>query len=189
VLPRKRVLLADHELAASTLAARAAASVRADPYAVVATGLGAVSGALHGGSSLGAEALLTAARRPADVPRVVGELLRRRERVPGFGHFVYKNGDPRAVALLDLVRAAAPKSAQLAVADAVLAEVRRTSLPEPNVDFALAALSRVAGMITGAGEAIFAVARVAGWIAHALEAYRTAPIRPRAVYTGPVRES
>src|SRR5579859_3686093 len=182
------VLLADHELAASTLAARAAASVRADPYAVVATGLGAVSGALHGGSSLGAEALLTAARRPADVPKAVGELLRRGERVPGFGHLIYKGGDPRAVALLDLVRAAAPKSAQLAVADAVIAEVRRKSLPEPNVDFALATLARVAGMIRGAGEAIFAVARAAGWVGHALEAYHTVPIRPRAVYTGPVRE-
>jgi citrate synthase len=180
------VLLADHELAASTLAARAAASVRADPYAVVATGLGAVGGALHGGSSLGAEALLAGAHgSPGEVPRVVGELLRRGERVPGFGHFVYKSGDPRAIALLDLVRRAAPKSAQLAVADAVLAEVRRKSLPEPNIDFALATLSRVAGMVTGAAEAIFAVARTTGWIAHALEAYTTAPIRPRALYTGP----
>ena len=179
------VMLADHELAASTLAARAAASVRADPYAVVATGLGAVGGALHGGSSLGAEALLAAAGGPADVPRVVAELLRRGEKVPGFGHYVYKAGDPRAIALLGMIRHAAPKSAQLATADAVLAEVRRKSLPEPNIDFALATLARVAGMARGAGEAIFAVARVAGWIAHALEAYTTAPIRPRAIYTGP----
>jgi citrate synthase len=180
------VLLADHELAASTLAARAAASVRADPYAVVATGLGAVGGALHGGSSLGAETLLAAAHGPADVPRVVGELLRRGEKVPGFGHFVYKAGDPRAIALLDLIRRAAPKSAQLAIADAVLDEVKRKSLPEPNIDFAIATLARVAGMIRGSGEAIFAVARTAGWIAHALEAYTSAPLRPRAVYTGPV---
>ena len=180
------VLLADHELAASTLAARAAASVRADPYAVVATGLGAVSGALHGGSSLGAETLLAAAHGPADVPRVVGELLRRGERVPGFGHFVYKAGDPRAIALMGLVRRAAPKSAQLAIADAVLDEVRRKSLPEPNIDFALATLARVAGMARGSAEAIFAVARTAGWVAHALEAYTSAPLRPRAVYTGPV---
>src|SRR6185436_666653 len=67
------VLLADHELAASTLAARAAASVRADPYAVVGTGLGAMSGALHGGASLGAETLMAAASGPEDVPRVVAE--------------------------------------------------------------------------------------------------------------------
>jgi len=179
------VLLADHELAASTLAARAAASVRADPYAVVATGLGALGGALHGGASLGAEAMLAAAAGPDDVPRVVSELLRRGEKVPGFGHFVYRGGDPRAILLLDLVRRAAPKSGQLAVAEAVLAEVRRKSLPEPNIDFAIATLARVAGMIRGAGEAVFAVARTAGWIAHALEAYAgPGPLRPRAVYTG-----
>ena len=179
------VLLADHELAASTLAARAAASVRADPYAVVGTGLGAMSGALHGGASLGAETLMAAASGPEDVPRVVAELLRRGEKVPGFGHFVYRAGDPRAVLLLDLVRRAAPKSGQLAVADAVFAEVRHKSLPEPNIDFAIAALVRVAGMVRGAGEAIFAVARTAGWIAHALEAYSgPGPLRPRAVYTG-----
>jgi citrate synthase len=179
------VLLADHELAASTLAARAAASVRADPYAVVGTGLGAMSGALHGGASLGAETLMAAASGPDDVPRVVAELLRRGEKVPGFGHFVYRGGDPRAVVLLDLVRRAAPKSAQLAVADAVLAEVRQKSLPEPNIDFAIATLARVAGMVRGAGEAMFAVARTAGWIAHALEAYAgPGPLRPRAVYTG-----
>ena len=179
------VLLADHELAASTLAVRVAASVRADPYAVVETGMGAMSGALHGGASLGAETLLAAASGPEDVPRVVGELLRRGEKVPGFGHFVYRTGDPRAVLLLDLVRRAAPKSAQLAVADAVLAEVRRKSLPEPNIDLAIATMARVAGMIRGSGEAMFAVARTAGWIAHALEAYAgPGPLRPRAVYTG-----
>ena len=179
------VLLADHELAASTLAARAAASVRADPYAVVETGMGAVSGALHGGASLGAEALLAAASGPADVLRVVGELLRRGEKVPGFGHFVYRAGDPRAVLLLDLVRRAAPKSRALAVAEAVLAEVRHKSLPEPNVDFAIATLVQVAGMLRGSGETVFAVARTAGWIAHALEAYAgPGPLRPRAVYTG-----
>ena len=179
------VLLADHELAASTLAARAAASVRADPYAVVGTGLGAVSGALHGGASLGAETLIAAASGPDDVPRVVAELLRRGEKVPGFGHFVYHGGDPRAVVLLDLVRRAAPKSGPLAVADAVLAEIRQKSLPEPNIDFAIATLARVAGMVRGGAEAIFAVARTAGWIAHALEAYAgPGPLRPRAVYTG-----
>ncbi len=123
------VLLADHELAASTLAARAAASVRADPYSVVGTGLGAMSGALHGGASLGTETLMAAASGPDDVPRVVAELLRRGEKVPGFGHFLYRGGDPRAVVLLDLVRLAAPKSGQLAVAVAVLAVVRQKSLP------------------------------------------------------------
>ena len=180
------VLVADHELAASTLAARVAASVRADPYAVVATGLGAVSGALHGGASLGAETLLSAAAVPADVPPVIRDLLRRGERVPGFGHFVYRAGDPRAALLLDLVRAAAPRDGRLAVAEVVLAEVAARGLPGPNIDFALAVLTRVAGMPDGAGEAIFAVGRTAGWIAHAIEEYaRATPLRPRAVYTGP----
>jgi citrate synthase len=180
------VLLADHELAASTLAARVAASVRADPYAVVATGLGALGGALHGGASLGAEAMLAAVSDPAGAPRVVGDLLRRGERVPGFGHFVYRTGDPRAVLLLAMIRRAVPASPQLAVADAVLAETHRRALPEPNIDFALAVLASCAGMITGAGEAVFAVARTAGWLAHALEEYASrTPLRPRAVYTGP----
>ncbi|HTW04987.1 MAG TPA: citrate/2-methylcitrate synthase [Streptosporangiaceae bacterium] len=179
------VLLADHELAASTLAARVAASVRADPYAVVGTGLGAMSGALHGGASLGAEVLLASARGPADAPRVVGELLRRGERIPGLGHFVYRAGDPRAVLLLDLVRNAAPDSDRVAVAEAVLAEAKRRALPAPNIEFALAVLATVGGMIPGAGEAVFAVARTAGWLAHALEEYaRATPIRPRGVYTG-----
>ena len=180
------VLLADHELAASTLAARVAASVRADPYAVVATGLGAVSGALHGGASLGAENLLDAAGTPDGVPAVIRDLLRRGERVPGFGHFVYRGGDPRAARLLALIAAAAPRSRMLAVADAVRAEVGGRGLPGPNIDFALAVLSRVAGMTVGAGEAIFAVARSAGWSAHAMEEYaRATPLRRRAVYVGP----
>ncbi len=184
------VLLADHELAASTLAARVAASVRADPYAVVATGLGAVGGALHGGASLGAELMLASARSPSDAPHVVGDLLRRGERIPGFGHFVYQAGDPRAGCLLGMIRNLAPGSPRLAVADAVLAEARRRALPEPNIDFALAALADVAGLIRGAGEAVFAVARTAGWLAHALEEYaRGTPIRPRGIYTGPPRDS
>jgi citrate synthase len=179
------VLAADHELAASTLAARVAASVRADPYAVVGTGLGTMSGALHGGASLGAEVLLASASGPADAPRVVGELLRRGERIPGLGHFVYQTGDPRAMLLLDLIRAAAPDSGRLAVAEAVLAEAGRRALPAPNIELALAVLASVSGMVPGAGEAVFAVARTAGWLAHALEEYaRATPIRPRGVYIG-----
>ena len=180
------VLLADHELAASTFAARVAASVRADPYAVVATGLGAAGGALHGGASLGVEAMLAAAAGPQDVTRAVGSLLRRGERIPGFGHFVYRAGDPRAAFLLGEIRARAPGSARLAVADALVREVVGRGLPTPNIDFALAVLASVAGMVPGAAEAVFAVARTAGWIGHALEEYaRHAPLRPRARYTGP----
>jgi len=187
VLNAALVLLADHELAASTLAARVAASMRADPYAVVATGLGAMGGALHGGAALGAEIMLESADSPADAPRVVGDLLRRGEKLPGFGHFVYRDGDPRADLLLRLIGEYAPGSDRLAVASAVTAEARRRALPEPNIEFALAVLASVSGMIRGAGEAMFATGRTAGWLAHALEEYeRNVPIRPRCVYTGPV---
>jgi citrate synthase len=179
------VLLADHELAASTLAARVAASVRADPYAVVATGLGAVGGPLHGGASFGAEVMLRSAARAADAARAVGDLLRRGERIPGFGHYVYRESDPRAELLMGLLREAAPGSERLDVADAVMAEAHRRALPAPNIDFALAALACVGDMIPGAGQAVFAVARTAGWLAHAIEEYaRGTPIRPRGIYTG-----
>jgi len=174
-------LLADHELAASTFAARVAASVRADPYAVVTAGLAAMGGALHGGASLRAEAMLAEARDPDHAGRVVGQRLRRGERIPGLGHLVYRRGDARAGALLDRVRAAAPGHPRLAVVEAVLAEARRRRLPEPNVDLALAALVDVAGLVTGAGEAVFAVARTVGWLAHAREEYaHPSGLRPRA---------
>jgi citrate synthase len=189
------VLLADHELAASTVAARAAASVRADPYAVVSAGLAVASGTLHAGASLDIEALLAEAGRPERAARAVGERLRRGERIRGFGHFVYRDGDPRADYLLDRLREVAAGgppavSERLAVAEAVLAAAGRRRLPAPNVDFALATLASMAGMIAGAGEAIFVIARAAGWLAHALEEYqRGVPIRPRATYTGPQRAS
>jgi citrate synthase len=131
--------------------------------------------------------MLASADSPDDVPRVVGDLLRRGERLPGFGHFVYKDGDPRANLLLEIIASYASGSPRLEIASAVIAEVRRRSLPEPNIEFALATLASVAGMVRGAGEAIFAVARAAGWLAHALEEYdRNVPIRPRGVYVGPL---
>jgi citrate synthase len=186
VLDAALVLLADHELAASTLAARVAASARADPYAVVSTGLGALGGPMHGGASFAAERLLAELTEPARTPRVIGEWLRRGEHIPGLGHTVYKAGDGRAGLLLELMEQAAPGHDRLAAATAVITEARARRLPHPNIDLALAALAAVAEMVPGAGEAIFAVARTAGWLAHALEEYeRGALLRPRAVYTGP----
>jgi citrate synthase len=180
------VLLADHELAASTVAARVAASVRADPYAVASAGLAAVSGTLHGGASLGIEDLLREIDRPDRAASVVGTRLRRGERLRGFGHRLYPAGDPRAGVLLDRLRAAAAGSLRLEVVEALLETTTGRGLPEPTVDLALAALAHVTAMTRGAGEAIFAIARTAGWIAHALEEYdRNTPIRPRAIYTGP----
>jgi citrate synthase len=117
---------------------------------------------------------------------VVGARLRRGERLHGFGHRLYPDGDPRAGALLDRLRTTAAGSPRLAAVEALLSAAGRRGLPEPTVDLALAALAHVTAMTRGAAEAIFAVARTAGWIAHALEEYdRNIPIRPRAVYTGP----
>jgi citrate synthase len=176
------ILLADHELSASTLAARIAASVHAGPHAVVGTGLGVVSGALHGGASLAAEDLLAEVGQPDHADGLVGARLRRNERVPGFGHALYRTGDPRAPFLLNLLRERS-RPEQLATVEAVLESMLERGLPPPNVDFAVAAFTRAAGMVRGAGEAIFAVARTAGWLAHAVEEYRRPTVfRPRAVH-------
>jgi citrate synthase len=184
------VLLADHELAASTVAARVAASVQADPFAVVSAGLGVLGGPMHGGASRGVERLLAETADPSQAAAVIGAHLRRGERIPGIGHTVYRSGDGRGRYLFDLVRQAAPDDERLAVAEAVLAELRARGLPEMNIDLALATLGAVAGMVDGAGEAMFAVARTAGWLAHAVEEYeRHKPLRPRAVYTGPAISS
>lgn len=185
VLDAALVLLADHELAASTLAARVAASVRADPYAVVAAGLGALGGPLHGGASFGAERMLATMHDGVDAATVIGERLRRGERVAGLGHAVYRDGDGRGRVLLELLHEIVPAHPVLAASDAVVAEARARRLPEPNVDLALATFTRLAGMVDGAGEAIFAIARTAGWLAHAIEEYdRRSPLRLRARYTG-----
>jgi citrate synthase len=177
------VLLADHDLAPSTFAARIAASVRADPYAVVSAGLGPVSGVLHGRASRAARQLLDAAAT-TDPVAATAEALRLWGAYPGFGHPLYPDGDPRAVALLGMLRDAAGTSPAMAVVDGVQAAARRRVPIQPNVDFAVAALGLVAGMPTDAGELIFAVARTAGWLAHALEEYGEAPgrFRPRANY-------
>jgi citrate synthase len=185
------VLLADHELAASTLAARVAASTRADPYAVVSSGLGVLSGSLHGTASVPVQRLLAEVAevdvRDLDrVGSVVSDHLRHRSEVPGFGHPIYPDGDPRAAALLDLIRSADVDPERLAVVEAVEAVMTEGAPVPPNVDFGLAALAHVAGCDPGAGEAIFAVARAAGWIAHAIEEYAEPGnrFRARARYVG-----
>jgi citrate synthase len=113
--------------------------------------------------------------------------LRRGERIPGFGHTVYKNGDARGIRLWDLLRPMASDHPAVVTAEAVHTELRTRRLPEFNCDFPLGVLGMVFDMIPGAGETIFAVARTAGWLAHALEEYASgALIRPRAI-TPPIR--
>jgi citrate synthase len=185
VLNTALALLADHELAASTLAARVAASVRADPYAVVLAGIGAVGGSLHGGASLAVESLFAEIGDPAHAGRVIAHRQRRGDRVPGFGHAVYRDGDGRATTLFAALRATGRAAAALELADAVMAEAERRGLPAPNIDLALATFSRATAMITGGGEAVFAIARTVGWLAHAIEEYENPTrLRLRAHYTG-----
>ncbi len=186
VLDGALVLLADHDLAASTLAARIAASTRAHPYAVVAAGLATLDGPLHGGASASIHRALTDAEREGSGV-VLSRFLTEGRSLPGFGHLRYPAGDPRGRALLDQLAATPPDGERWAlVAEFLAASARGTPVP-PNVDFALAALSFTAGMDADAGEAVLAIARTAGWIAHALEEYTEEPrrFRPQAVYFGP----
>lgn len=178
------VLLADHELATSTFAARVAASTRADPFAVVLAGLGAVSGPLHGKAALAAHELLLRAR-DSSPEAAVARALSVSGKAPGFHHPVYRGADPRAQCLEPSISALASKR-EYALIDAVRAAVTATAETYPNVDFALAAYAFALRMPLGATEAIFALARIAGWIAHALEEYGEAPLRfrARALYVG-----
>jgi citrate synthase len=177
------VLLADHELAASTVAARVAASVQADPYSVVTAGLGVLRGPRHGGDVRRAEELLQSIVAEGSADRVIGALLRRSQSIPGVGHLAYRGTDARSETLLRKLREAYPADPFAAAADAVRRHVEHSRLPATNVDLALAALTGSSGMVAGAGEAIFAVSRIAGWLAHAMEEYRfPTRLRPRAIH-------
>ncbi len=186
VLNAALVLCADHELAASTLAARIAASVRADPYLVVLTGLATTGGARHGRSAGTVEAALHTMSSPAAVGPGLSGLLHTGGSLPGFGHAVYRAGDPRATALLDLLDATGGTARRRAVVHRVLELTTDRGAPPPNVDFALAAMSYCLGLVPGSAEAVFGLARCAGLIAHALEEYpHGLRYRARALYTGP----
>ncbi len=183
VLDVALILLADHELAASTLAARVAASTWADPYLVVQAGLAALGGPLHGGASEGARSLLADLHlRDLTPEEALGARLESGAAIPGFGHSVYNHGDPRAAILLEALNT---RSAVTARAQQLLYTAQRLDLPLPNVDFALALLAEAYDMEPGSTELIFAIARITGWLAHAIEEYEhKLRFRPRAVYTG-----
>ncbi|MFJ9847345.1 citrate synthase [Kitasatospora sp. NPDC101155] len=187
-LDRALVLLMDHELAVSTVAARVAASARAHPYAVVSAGLGATDGPLHGAASPLAHRLLGEVLAGGAVP-VVSDHLRTGRPIPGLGHRLYPEGDPRAVALLDAVGrldGGAAVVAAVAEVEAAAGPAGRPAL-RANIDLALAAMALAAGLSAEACEVVFAVARTPGWLAHAVEEYREEPLRMRArgSYTGP----
>src|SRR6266851_731620 len=182
LIRRALVLLADHELNASTCTVRCAASTGLNLYDAVIAGFVALKGPKHGGAGvLAAQFVKTLVDR--DVAPVIRERVALGERFAGFGHGVYKHGDPRAHALLE------------ALASAGAAEKLTREIPERileatgefvNIDYALAVLVHTLGLPPGHELVLFAMTRTVGWIAHACEQLRHGGlIRPRARYIGP----
>jgi citrate synthase len=185
VLRSALILCADHELNVSSFTARCVASAGSHPYAVVIAGLSALEGTKHGGAGARVESMLDSMRRAPNVKAAIAQRLRRGEALDGFGHPLYPDGDPRAAALIELLHDRYAKSTELAlVVDA--ADAAASTLHEkPNLDFALAALSRVLRLPSGSPLILFALGRTIGWIGHAIEQYATGElIRPRAKYIG-----
>ena len=179
------VLCADHELPVSTFAARCVASSGATPYAVVQAGLAALGGTKHGGQVELVEAFLDEVAAAGDARKVIAWRLRRGDGIPGFGHPLYPDGDPRGAALLRLTAESLPKSGAVGLSGTVVEEVEGLTGELPTVDLALATLARALGLPAGGAVAIFAAGRTVGWIGHAIEQYASNTlIRPRARYVG-----
>jgi citrate synthase len=177
------VVLADHELATSTLAVRMAASTRADLYDAVLAGLGTFAGPLHGGASqLVHQLLLDAEEHGAE--QAADKALRWMNVLPGFGHTVYVDGDPRSEPLLELFDQLADDRQREVVAS-IRALADSHDFPAPNVDLGIGAIVFATGMPADAGQTMFGVARMAGWTAHYLEELNERPLRfrARAIYS------
>jgi citrate synthase len=182
LIRRALVLLADHELNASTFTVRCAASTGLNLYDAVIAGLAALKGPKHGGAGVLASRLVKALI-DNDVAPVIRERVALGERFAGFGHGVYKHGDPRAISLLEtLTRAGAPRKFTREVPERI-AEATGELV---NIDYALAVLVHSLRLPAGSELALFAMARTVGWIAHASEQLQYGKlIRPRARYVGP----
>jgi citrate synthase len=184
ILNAMLILAADHELNISSFTARCVASTGAPPHAALAAALAALQGPRHGGQTLRCEAFL---REVAwDGPQAVTNRLRRGDPLPGFGHMLYPDGDPRGIYLTEAALAAAPESSAASVVrtarDTVFAQVSQA----PSLDFGLVAAGRILGLPSGAPLLLFALGRIAGWIGHIIEQYQADHlIRPRARYNGP----
>lgn len=179
ILDMVLIVLADHELNASSFAARVAASTDADPYACISAALATVSGPKHGSAAEAIARFADEVGRPDDAAAAVRALRRKGESPPGFGHQLYPEGDPRAHPLLaQAARLATTKRARTILAIAEHAKY-------PTVDVGLAAMVAALGAQSAAGSGLFALARSAGWLAHVVE-QRAAGflLRPRARYTG-----
>lgn len=175
---RALVLLADHELNASTFAARVAASTGASPAACLLAGLATLSGPRHGGAGEAVMQLADdAARHGADA--AIRRWLGHDRPLPAFGHPLYPEGDPRATALL-----AAIDNTDRTLRSLEIAAIAATGA-RPNVDFALAVLTRSLDLPRDAPFQLFALGRSVGWAAHMVEqAMSGGSIRPRGRYEG-----
>ncbi|HEY0851260.1 MAG TPA: citrate synthase family protein [Bradyrhizobium sp.] len=182
LIRRALVLLADHELNASTFTVRCAASTGLNLYDAVIAGLAALKGPKHGGAGVLASRLVKT-MVDNDVAPVIRERVALGERFAGFGHGVYKRGDPRAMSLLEaLTRAGAPRKFTKEIPERI-AEATGEFV---NIDYALAVLVHALRMPAGSELALFAMSRSVGWIAHASEQLQHGKlIRPRARYVGP----
>jgi citrate synthase len=177
------VLVADHGLAASTLAARVAANTRAPIYASVQAAIAALQGPRHGFATPWAEELLAEVASGRSVDIVVGEHLRRGESLWYSGYEA--GGDPRAEFLLEETLRLAPPARTRTITK-LLRFAEAHAMPPAGAEFAFAAFAHGFGLVRGGGQAIFAVGRSAGWVAHAIEEHASpSPLRMRATYVGP----
>jgi citrate synthase len=180
------ILSADHELNPSSFTVRCVAAAGAPLYDAIGAGIGALRGVRHGAASHQIEALLAEVATPDRASSVLEDRLRRGEHIPGFGHTLYPNGDPRARLLFDLCHDLMPDDRAQDLTDAVVAAAEGLIRERPNVDFGLVTLSRALKLASGAALTLMALGRTAGWVAHALEQYQHGRIiRPRAKYVGP----
>jgi citrate synthase len=185
-------LHADHELNASTFAARVAAATLTDIHSTIVGAIGALKGPLHGGANADVMRLLLEIGKDGPVEKaedVVRARLARREKIPGFGHRVYHTEDPRATHLRQMSRDLGQRAGEpmwFEMSQRIEAVVKAEKKLNPNVDFYSATTYHALGIDVELFTPIFAVSRVSGWTAHVLEQYaNNRLIRPRAEYIGP----
>lgn len=183
------VLHADHELNASTFTARVCVATLSDVYSGITAAIGALKGPLHGGANEAVMKMLTEIGTLENVEPYIHEKLDKKEKIMGFGHRVYRKGDPRAKHLKEMSKKLTELTGEPYWYDmSVIIESIVTgekNLP-PNVDFYSASVYHSLGIDHDLMTPIFAVSRVSGWLAHILEQYdNNRLIRPRAEYTGP----
>jgi citrate synthase len=185
-------LHADHELNASTFAARVAAATLTDIHSTIVGAIGALKGPLHGGANADVMRLLLEIGKDAPVEKaeeVVRAKLARKEKIPGFGHRVYHTEDPRATHLRTMSRDLGQRAGEpmwFEMSQRIEALVKAEKKLNPNVDFYSATTYHALGIDVDLFTPIFAVSRVSGWTAHVLEQYaNNRLIRPRAEYIGP----